>query len=118
MPRKHHASPQKALSREGRRALKLVAEAQRQYERYQELRDVSAILELQEPSDPSVPDWHTPLKLVFRGSHRSPGDHGQTDFPAPGARQIGNPEMGDTCFLSPVRGAERRLHCSETRVPH
>lgn len=68
MPKKHDVSQQQVLSREDLRALKLVEEAQRQYERYQELRDVSAILVPQESPDSSVPDWHTPLTLVFRGS--------------------------------------------------
>ena len=55
-----------ALSGEDRQVWDLLEEARLQYERYRELRDTTAVLSVQEPPTPPVPDWHTPLTLVLR----------------------------------------------------
>jgi|GEM_PF-6013051 len=68
MPKKHPEKQRQTLSWKDHRALKLVEDAQRQYERYQELREVTNVLGPQDTPDPAVPDWSTPLTLVFRGS--------------------------------------------------
>jgi len=67
MPKQHPAK-QQTLSWKDNRALKLVEEAQRQYGRYQELREVTDVLTPQDAPEAAVPDWSTPLTLVFRGS--------------------------------------------------
>lgn len=56
----------KTLSRDDRRALDLLEDAQRQYERYRELHDVAAVVNSQESPEPPVPNWHSPLTLVLR----------------------------------------------------
>lgn len=64
---KHRKGQESSLSREDRRALELLEGARLQYERYRELQETAAVLPIQEPSDPPVPDWHHPLTLVLRG---------------------------------------------------
>lgn len=63
---KHLDKGKPSLSRDDRRALELFEDAQRQFHRYQELRDVTAVLTSQETIEPPVPTWDSPLTLVIR----------------------------------------------------
>ena len=55
-----------SLSRDDRRALELFEDAQRQFHRYQEIRDVTAVLASPETAEPPIPNWNSPLTLVLR----------------------------------------------------
>jgi hypothetical protein len=63
---KHVDQKKPALSRADRRALDLFEAAQQQYQRYQELHDLTEVVNKQESTDPPIPDWHSPLTLVIR----------------------------------------------------
>jgi hypothetical protein len=62
--------PPNQLKHDDRRALALLEEAQRQYERYRELQDVAEAAGQKEPPSLPAPNWQTPLTLVFRSSSR------------------------------------------------
>jgi hypothetical protein len=55
-----------SLQQDDVQALELFEDAQRQFQRYQELHDIIQVLPQQEAPEPPAPTWASPLTLVLR----------------------------------------------------